>query len=92
MVVFLSKRGRKPLTQIKPLISDILSTSTSPLTVNQIMLEVQKKMKEEFGYERNVSWNTVKKYLEELVKEGLAFKKEMKPIKATYYWSKPIPW
>ena len=57
------KRGRIPLRdKIKPKVFEIISKYNFPLTISFIQREIIKEG-------RNVSWNTVKKYLEELVKE-----------------------
>lgn len=56
------KRGRPKLrNQIKNLIIDALKSTGSPMTINTITANISGQMK------RNVSWNTVRKYVQELV-------------------------
>ena len=90
----ISKRGRKPISSlIKPLILNILSNSPHPLTTNSLLKEIQAKIsRPPLNYHRKVSWNTLKKYLDELEREGFVFSKKLPPTKAKYYWSRPIPW
>lgn len=90
----ISTRGRKPIGGVlKPIILDILSQSQHPLSVNQIAEKIYL-----YGIERGTfkkrkfSWNTIKKYLLSLEKEGKIYSKKIESSKITYYWSKPIPW
>lgn len=58
------KRGRKSQKEeIKTQIIDILSNTQTPLTTSSIKMLISNK----FG--KNPSWNTVQKYLNELVKD-----------------------
>ncbi len=90
----ISKRGRKPIdSMIKPLILSILSNSSHPLTTHKLLEKIQKKISQPpLNYKKRVSWNTLKKYLDELEKDGFIFSKKLPPSKARYYWTKPIPW
>ena len=57
------KRGRPNVrNRIKPIIVETLTNSRVPVSVNTIKKEVDKGLKKE------TSWNTIKKYLDELVK------------------------
>ncbi len=57
------KRGRPNIrNQIQPKILEILSKSNFPMNVSTICNHLSSEMK------KPVNWNTVKKYLEELVK------------------------
>lgn len=59
------KRGRPSLRgRIKPLLVEIISSSRVPKNVKNLKEDIEKRLK------KNVNWNTVKKYLDELVKEG----------------------
>ena len=59
------KRGRPIVrSEIQPLISQVLEESRTPLNINAIA----KKIKERTG--RRYSWNTIQKYLNELVEIG----------------------
>jgi hypothetical protein len=57
------KRGRPNVrSKIKPMIVEIISNNRVPTSVNTIKKGIEKSLGKE------VSWNTVKKYLDELVK------------------------
>ncbi|MEM3393830.1 MAG: hypothetical protein QXY79_02175 [Candidatus Methanomethylicia archaeon] len=59
------KRGRRSLReQVKSLILDILSNTQTPLTISSIKKLISKK------FNKNFSWNTIQKYLDELVEAG----------------------
>lgn len=56
------KRGRPKLrNKIKDLVINALKSTGSPMTVNTITSNISAQMK------RKVSWNTVRKYIQELV-------------------------
>lgn len=56
------KRGRPNIRQIiQSSLMTILSTSQTPLTISSLTRFVSKEIN------KNVSWNTVQKYLQELV-------------------------
>ncbi len=81
-------RGRKPIRHLlKPILVRIVTSSSIPLSINKIQHLLQNEIR---NYKWKVSWNTVKKYLDELVNEGILYSK--KTTKVTYYWFKPIPW
>lgn len=57
------KRGRPNIrNRIKPLIVEIIGSNRLPTSVNNLKKGIDKELKKE------ISWNTVKKYLDELVK------------------------
>jgi len=57
------KRGRPNIrNRIKPIIVEIISSNKLPTSVNNLKNGIEKELKKE------ISWNTVKKYLDELVK------------------------
>jgi predicted oxidoreductase (fatty acid repression mutant protein) len=57
------KRGRRSLReQVKSQILDILSNTRTPLTVSSIRMLILKK------FDKKLSWSTVEKYLDELVR------------------------
>jgi len=57
------KRGRPNIrNKIKPIIVEIISSNKLPTSVNNLKNGIEKELKKE------ISWNTVKKYLDELVK------------------------
>jgi len=57
------KRGRPNVrNRIKPLIVEIISSNRLPISVNNLKKGIENELKKE------ISWNTVKKYLDELVK------------------------
>ena len=59
------KRGRKSLREeVKSKILDVLSNTELPLTTSSIKMLIFKK------FNKNLSWNTVQKYLDELVKSN----------------------
>ncbi|MEM5829227.1 MAG: hypothetical protein QW040_00745 [Candidatus Aenigmatarchaeota archaeon] len=59
------KRGRRSLReQVKFLILDVLSNTQTPLTTSSIKMLISKK------FNKNLSWNTIQKYLDELVKNN----------------------
>lgn len=59
------KRGRRSLkTQVESQILDILSNTQTPLTTSSIKMLILKK------FDKNLSWNTVQKYLNELTKNN----------------------
>jgi predicted transcriptional regulator len=59
------KRGRRSVREeVKAQILDVLSNTKLPLTTSSIKKLILKK------FDKNLSWNTVKKYLDELVKEN----------------------
>lgn len=59
------KRGRKSLKEeVKSKILDVLSNTQIPLTTSSIKMLIYEKC------EKNFSWNTIQKYLNELVKES----------------------
>ncbi len=59
------KRGRKPLrSKIIPLIIEALENTEVPLNINSIKSYVNSKIG------RNLSWNTVMKYVQELIELG----------------------
>jgi hypothetical protein len=65
------KRGRPNIrTKIKPMIVEVIQNNRVPTSVNTIKKNI------EAGLGRVVSWNTVKKYLDELVKTDV-----IQPIK-----------
>ncbi|MEM5879453.1 MAG: hypothetical protein QXU74_03105 [Candidatus Aenigmatarchaeota archaeon] len=49
---------------VKSKILDVLSNTQTPLTTSSIRMLIYKK------FDRNFSWNTVQKYLDELVKDS----------------------
>ncbi len=58
------KRGRPRLRNvIKPLILEILTDNTAR-SINSIKKEISKKL------HKRVSWNTIQKYLQELIEGG----------------------
>lgn len=60
------KRGRPNLrNSIKPLIVETISSSRVPKSVNSLKKDLELNLKKE------ISWNTVKKYLDELVKTDI---------------------
>jgi len=60
------KRGRPPLRNlVREKIIEVMSSCTSPLTISSIRILVSGRLG------RKVSWNTVKKYVKELVEEGV---------------------
>ena len=57
------KRGRPSVrNRIKPLIVETITNNRLPISVNNIKKSVEKELK------KDISWNTIKKYLDELVK------------------------
>lgn len=59
------KSGRRSLReQVESQILDILSSTQTPLTTSSIRMLILKK------FDKNLSWNTVQKYLTELVKKS----------------------
>ena len=59
------KRGRRSLREeVKFQILDVLSNTKIPLTTSSIKMLIFKK------FNKNLSWNTVQKYLDELVKNN----------------------
>lgn len=57
------RRGRPNLRNVvKPLIVEIIETSRVPRSANSLKKDIEANLKKE------ISWNTVKKYLDELVK------------------------
>jgi len=59
------KRGRRSLReQVKSQIIDILSNTQTPLTTSSVKVLIQNKFTKSF------SWNTIQKYIDELVKDG----------------------
>ena len=58
-------RGRPNIRrQIRENILNILSSSETPMTTSMLARDATKTLK------RNVSWNTVQKYLQELIETG----------------------
>jgi len=59
------KRGRRSLkSQVESQILDILSNTNTPLTPSSIKKLILNR------FDKNLSWNTVQKYLDELMKRG----------------------
>lgn len=59
------KRGRLPLRkEICPEIINVLTETNSPLTTFFISKTISQKI------DKKISWNTVQKYIQELVKSG----------------------
>lgn len=59
------KRGRRSMrNQIIPLIIEALKNASTPLNINSIKFYVSARMN------RNLSWNTVMKYVKELIELG----------------------
>jgi predicted transcriptional regulator len=59
------KRGRRSLREeVKSQILDVLSNTRLPLTTSSIKMLIFKK------FNKNLSWNTVQKYLDELVENN----------------------
>jgi len=59
------KRGRRSLrAKAEYQILDILSNTKTPLTTSSIRTLITKK------FNNNLSWNTIQKYLDELMKDG----------------------
>ncbi|MEM7821745.1 MAG: hypothetical protein QXX38_02975 [Candidatus Aenigmatarchaeota archaeon] len=59
------KKGRRSIgEEVKSQILDVLSNTKLPLTTSSIKVLILKK------FNRNLSWNTVQKYLNELVKNN----------------------
>jgi predicted transcriptional regulator len=59
------KRGRRNLREdVIPQILDVLSNTQTPLTTSSIKIIISNK----FG--KNFSWNTIQKYLDELVRSN----------------------
>ena len=84
--------GRKPLKiAVETTIMDVLEQMDFPVSCNILKREVGKRM------DRDIHFDTVKKYVEDLVKKNLIFKKQLPPAKkehkkgATLYSKKPFP-
>jgi predicted oxidoreductase (fatty acid repression mutant protein) len=80
------KRGRRSIREeVKSQILDVLSNTKLPLTTSSIRMLILKK------FNKNLSWNTVQKYLNELVKSNqlstihLPHSKEKKKTGITVY-------
>ena len=59
------KRGRRSLkNQVESQILDILSNTQTPLTTSSIRVLILEK------FDKKFSWNTIQKYLDELVKDN----------------------
>lgn len=59
------KRGRKSQKEeIENQIIDILSNTQTPLTTSSIKMLISRK------FDKNFSWNSIQKYLNELVKDN----------------------
>jgi predicted transcriptional regulator len=59
------KRGRRSIREeVKSQILDVLSNTELPLTTSSIKMLIFKK------FNKNLSWNTVQKYLDELVRSN----------------------
>jgi|YelNatPaOPRAMG01_1025707.scaffolds.fasta_scaffold12233_3 predicted transcriptional regulator len=59
------KRGRRSIREeVKSQILDVLSNTELPLTTSSIKMLILRK------FNKNLSWNTVQKYLDELVKNN----------------------
>jgi len=57
------KRGRPNVrNKIKPLLIEAISSNRVPRSVNSLKKDVEEEL------EKEISWNTIKKYLDELVK------------------------
>jgi len=66
------KRGRRDQSvEFKTAITKVIKSSKTPLTIEAIRSLVSQKKG------RTVSWNTIYKYLEELVGEGIIKKTEL---------------
>lgn len=60
------KRGRPSLrNRIKKELKEIIQSYQTPFTISSLRILVSSKLG------RKISWNTTKKYVEELVQEGL---------------------
>lgn len=56
------RRGRPPIrSQVQELIFEILSSISTPMSINAICEEIFNQTK------KRISWNTVQKYLKELI-------------------------
>ncbi|MBN2042437.1 MAG: hypothetical protein JW754_01375 [Candidatus Aenigmarchaeota archaeon] len=84
--------GRKPLKiAVESVIMEVLDQIDFPVSCNILKKEVGKKMG------RDIHFDTVKKYVEDLARKNIIFKKQLPPAKKEHkkgvilYSKKPFP-
>lgn len=84
--------GRKPIRlPVQTAVIEILSNTDFPLSCNVLKKEIRKRSG------KNIHFDTVKKYLDELVRKNMIFRKELPPAKKEHmkgtvlYSKKPFP-
>ena len=84
--------GRKPLKiLVESVILEVMDQVDFPVSCNILKREVSKKLG------KNIHFDTVKKYVEDLAKKNMIFKKQLPPAKkehkkgVTLYSKKPFP-
>jgi hypothetical protein len=84
--------GRKPIKmQVQTVALDILGHAEFPVSCNVLKKEIRQRLG------KNTHFDTVKKYLDDLVRKDMIFRKELPPAKKEHkkgvvlYSKKPFP-